>query len=796
MAVIDVLGGTEQDVLDLQAKGRPSLPAIDRRRLYHSDGGYIRAVDIDGFDQFDVNQTIFSYRGAGRKWAAALAGRTAANPAKMIWWGDSVTELMYGAPVYRFRERLLRFNNNKMTPGWINAAPLSSDIAGGVNILQPYVFRLSTGSYGASGGTENIPQERGLGLYAFRLASGSVLTLYSDPDQDGTWTNQVVATPSFAKAEIHFAACGTDASVGSLEVRINGTLVQTINGYDAALGAGVWESAHKYLWDPSIDDTAQTITLTATGGSFIIEGMYLAGENETVWCYNGGNAGERYEDLLAVFSGHVKASAWEVMESLAVDAVQFAFGINDYSDGAQDMYDDVSTVIDEARQATTDPSISVLVPYATGSRADWPEWVVAAKDACSDKAIPVLDTSWMLETAAGIADPDELIGGDDVHQEQAGGELWASMVSKFWLGDDINWYDLMESYMGEVQYRFLQNKVSASFTGESFSPGLIVSKHDSGKAYLLLQDDKTSAAATTGLFAEVSANGRGATTLLGASGLNGLAGFRFRAAATWTDTSAPTDLEVINCASGSVTVGVRATFLAGGGFKLPEMTPPAGSSNNAILATRDVSGRTQFGIVHPDSSFRALSSDTFNDPDVDLQAAVQPTGALAWTLDRAQTSISSVTSFLTTQRMYVTGIALKAGMTVTNITFVVSSTAASAPTNWWYALYSYHATAPVLLRQTADQTTGAMNANTAYTKALTSAYVVPTSGFYYIGIMVKATTVPTLFALQTSPGQIPAGQVPVLQGQTSDTGLTTTAPNPCGTSGMTGGSFRPWAWIT
>jgi hypothetical protein len=608
VSVLDFVGTRVQTrALDLHDRGHPGVANVDERRLYVSEGGYVRAIDPDGFDQFDVNQTIFSYRGAGRKWIAGLSGRSVDNPVKMIWWGDSVTELMYGAPVYRFRERLARFNGGVVSPGWINAAPLSSDTTGGVNVLQPYVFRLSTGSYGASGGTENIAQERGLGLYAFRLASGSTLTLYEDPNQDGTWSDQVAATPDWARAEIHYAACGTDASVGSLEFRVNGVLEEVMDGYDSGLGSGVWESAHKVLWDPEDGDAARGITLTATGGSFIIEGIYLANDDETVWCYNGGNAGEKYEDLLATFTGHAKASAWEVMESLAVDAVQFAFGINDYGDGAQDMYDDVAEVITQARLATTDPSIGVLVPYATSTRADWPDWVVAAKDACSDKGVPVLDTSWMLNAPAGTADPDELIGPDNVHQLEAGGELWANLVSKFWIGDDINWVDVLALAGGltlsDVQSGLLTGDISATFTGSGFGAGLTITKYDTGKAYLLLQDDKGSA--TTGLFGEISANGRGATTLLGSSGINGLAGFRFRAASTWTDTSAPTDIEVINCATSSTTVAVRATFLAGGGLKFPEMTPPAGVANNVILCGRDDG---ELVMVRPDSSIEPIAS--------------------------------------------------------------------------------------------------------------------------------------------------------------------------------------------
>lgn len=145
---------------------------------------------------------------------------------------------------------------------------------------------------------------------------------------------------------------------------------------------------------------------------------------------------------------------------------------------------------------------------------------------------------------------------------------------------------------------------------------------------------------------------------------------------------------------------------------------------------------------------------------------------------------------LTTQVMTSVPIKLAAGDVVTNISFVSGATAAGTPTNWWFALYSSAAT-PALLAQTADQLTGAWAAFTVQTKALATAQTITTSGVYWVAIMVKATTVPTLL------GSI--GVKPIVTGernlsQSSGAALTTTAPATIATPTVK--NFVPYVVIT
>jgi hypothetical protein len=141
-----------------------------------------------------------------------------------------------------------------------------------------------------------------------------------------------------------------------------------------------------------------------------------------------------------------------------------------------------------------------------------------------------------------------------------------------------------------------------------------------------------------------------------------------------------------------------------------------------------------------------------------------------------QLDCTTDTDPLTTQVMLSVGVPLQAGDLVTNITFKSGATAADTPTNWWFALYDTSAT-PAKVGQTADQTTTAWAANTVKTLALTTPYRVTTTGVHYVGIMVKATDLPSLVGKSVG---IAGAAASILSSkvlaQTSGSSLTDTAP--------------------
>jgi hypothetical protein len=97
------------------------------------------------------------------------------------------------------------------------------------------------------------------------------------------------------------------------------------------------------------------------------------------------------------------------------------------------------------------------------------------------------------------------------------------------------------------------------------------------------------------------------------------------------------------------------------------------------------------------------------------------------------------------------GITVPAFQKVSNIAFVSGATAAGTPTHQWFTIVD--AITLKTLRSTADATSAAWAANTVKALALSSAWTPTTDTIAYVGIMVTATTVPTLIgapALQNS----------------------------------------------
>lgn len=108
------------------------------------------------------------------------------------------------------------------------------------------------------------------------------------------------------------------------------------------------------------------------------------------------------------------------------------------------------------------------------------------------------------------------------------------------------------------------------------------------------------------------------------------------------------------------------------------------------------------------------------------------------------------TDCLATGVMTSVPIYLQVGDVITNISVVTGGTAGATMTHWWFALYSNAAT-PALLAQSADQTSGAIAANTVLTQALATAQTITKSGIYRVGIMVAASTVPSLLGAVGAP---------------------------------------------
>lgn len=148
-------------------------------------------------------------------------------------------------------------------------------------------------------------------------------------------------------------------------------------------------------------------------------------------------------------------------------------------------------------------------------------------------------------------------------------------------------------------------------------------------------------------------------------------------------------------------------------------------------------------------------------------------GAPAENYDRAL--ISADLAALTTQVMLTVGVPVAAGEPIRTITFLSGATAAGTPLDQWAALYD---PAGALIGQSVTLGSAAWAADTAKTFTLATPFGGGGEGIYYAGIMVRATTPPSLMGRSVNraaaAGAIAAGQK--VLAQTSGSALTTTAP--------------------
>lgn len=159
-------------------------------------------------------------------------------------------------------------------------------------------------------------------------------------------------------------------------------------------------------------------------------------------------------------------------------------------------------------------------------------------------------------------------------------------------------------------------------------------------------------------------------------------------------------------------------------------------------------------------------------------------GALYETFDRNLCDEVN-TAALSSGRLSLQAIYIPAGVTITSISFWSATTAAGTPTNQLFGLYDVNLN---LLRSSNNDTTAAWAANSRKTIALTSTFTTTYSGLYYLGIMVTATTVPSLKGnTGKTGGQLNAGAPSM--GGTSNTGLTTALPATATAPGLVTTSF-------
>jgi hypothetical protein len=173
------------------------------------------------------------------------------------------------------------------------------------------------------------------------------------------------------------------------------------------------------------------------------------------------------------------------------------------------------------------------------------------------------------------------------------------------------------------------------------------------------------------------------------------------------------------------------------------------------------------------------------------QANFGISGSKAETLDRNYLTEVD-TSALSSGRLTLQAIWLNAGTVLSSISFCSATTAAGTPTHQIFGLFD---SSRNLLMTTVDGTTTAWAANTVKTLALASGQfaLIYQTGLYYLGIMVTATTVPTLKGHTTLTASNLHSVAPILNG-TADTGLTTALP--AAAAAITVGTAQIWGAVS
>ena len=168
--------------------------------------------------------------------------------------------------------------------------------------------------------------------------------------------------------------------------------------------------------------------------------------------------------------------------------------------------------------------------------------------------------------------------------------------------------------------------------------------------------------------------------------------------------------------------------------------------------------------------------------------SLKPSAAVYETCGR--TSADTDTNVLATGTLVLQAVYLPANTVVSSITCVSGATALGTGVNQWFALYDLNLNKLVV---TADDTSTAWAANSAKTLAFATPFVTTYSGIHYIGVMVKATTVPSLSGQATRAAI--TGLTPKLTG-TSTGSLTNPASAPAVAAALTAVAATLYAYTS
>lgn len=171
-------------------------------------------------------------------------------------------------------------------------------------------------------------------------------------------------------------------------------------------------------------------------------------------------------------------------------------------------------------------------------------------------------------------------------------------------------------------------------------------------------------------------------------------------------------------------------------------------------------------------------------------AYLKPTGSLVENFSRMQ--VIADTALLASGTLRLVPIALPSGLLVSSISFRTGSgTALATPTHQWFTL---HDSNRVMLGVTGDDTTTGWGTNVTKTLSLGTPFRTTYAGLHYVGAMVAAGTMPSMFSTSAAVNLniVP----PIMGGSTSDTGLTTPPVAPFTAGAISAGGGILWCYVS
>jgi hypothetical protein len=162
------------------------------------------------------------------------------------------------------------------------------------------------------------------------------------------------------------------------------------------------------------------------------------------------------------------------------------------------------------------------------------------------------------------------------------------------------------------------------------------------------------------------------------------------------------------------------------------------------------------------------------------------TGVIAESFPRFGAPVTNLgTTVLTSGQQLFAAVPVVTGQVISQITFWSGTTALATGSNQWFSLYDASRN---LLRVTSDDTSTAWATNAEKTLTLATSYTVTVDGFLYAGVMVNATTVPSLLGVGSTAAV--SGATPWCAARdTTNTGLTNPASAPSVAQFGTTGSY-------